>query len=162
MKLLFTSLLIMTSIGALAQSGKASTIKKTFKRSTTVSTLIDASPAKVWALLTHAEDIPRWNSTVVSIEGTIAKGEKIKLISSLDPDRTFKLKIKEMEQEKLLVWGDAVGKRRYTLEQTEEGLLFTMTEKISSPFFPLFANKIPSFDESFEQFAADLKKAAEE
>ena len=27
--------------------------------------------------------------------------------------------------------------------------------------FPLFANKIPSFDESFEQFATDLKTAAE-
>ncbi|MFT7592135.1 MAG: hypothetical protein ACI9UJ_002064 [bacterium] len=27
--------------------------------------------------------------------------------------------------------------------------------------FPLFANKIPSFDASFEQFTADLKIAAE-
>jgi hypothetical protein len=37
-----------------------------------------------------------------------------------------------------------------------------MSEKIGGPLFPLFARMIPPFDESFNQFAADLKKAAEE
>ena len=36
-----------------------------------------------------------------------------------------------------------------------------MRENIGGPMFPLFAGMIPSFDEFFEQFAADLKKAAE-
>ena len=36
-----------------------------------------------------------------------------------------------------------------------------MTEHIGGPVFPMFASKIPSFDASFEQFAADLKTAAE-
>ena len=36
-----------------------------------------------------------------------------------------------------------------------------MTEKIGGLIFPLFANKIPSFDKTFEQFTADLKKEAE-
>jgi hypothetical protein len=36
-----------------------------------------------------------------------------------------------------------------------------MAEKIGGPVFPLFANKIPSFDASFTRFAADLKAAAE-
>jgi hypothetical protein len=39
--------------------------------------------------------------------------------------------------------------------------IFTMTEKIGGVMFPLFANKIPPFDQSFEQFTADLKKEAE-
>jgi hypothetical protein len=36
-----------------------------------------------------------------------------------------------------------------------------MTERIGGPLFPLFAGMIPSFDESFETFAADLKREAE-
>jgi hypothetical protein len=36
-----------------------------------------------------------------------------------------------------------------------------MTEKIGGPIFPLFARMIPSFDQSFEQYAKDLKKEAE-
>jgi hypothetical protein len=60
-----------------------------------------------------------------------------------------------------LVWGDAMGERVYLLTKTKDGVTFSMTEKIGSFMFPLFASKIPSFDESFETFAADLKKAAE-
>jgi hypothetical protein len=110
-----------------------------------------------------------WNSsevklfpTIVSIEGDIAPGEKIKLKSTLDPKRTFKLKVKKFDAEKSLVWGDAMGKRMYTLTPDKNGSVnFSMVEKIGGPMFPLFANKIPSFDASFEQFAADLKKEAE-
>jgi hypothetical protein len=36
-----------------------------------------------------------------------------------------------------------------------------MTEKIGGFMFPLFASKIPSFDQSFEKFTADLKAKAE-
>ena len=36
-----------------------------------------------------------------------------------------------------------------------------MNEKIGGPLFPLFAKMIPSFDQSFEQFASDLKKESE-
>ncbi len=33
-----------------------------------------------------------------------------------------------------------------------------MSEKIGKLFFPMYKKIIPSFDESFEQFASDLKK----
>ena len=120
-----------------------------------------ADPAIVWALLTHAADYPRWNSTVTSIQGEIKAGAIIELKSTLDEKRTFKLKIKEFLPEKRLVWGDAMGNRVYTLEKSGSNTHFTMTEKIGGPLFPLFAGMIPSFDESFEKFAADLKKEAE-
>ena len=61
-----------------------------------------------------------------------------------------------------LVWGDALGSRVYSLAETERGQTrFEMVERIGGPVFPLFANKIPSFDASFSQFTADLKSAAE-
>jgi len=152
----------MTATISNPENGKASTVKKTFSRETTVSTTINADPAIVWALLTNAGDYPRWNTTIVSIEGNIALGETIRLKSTLDPKRVFKLKVKEAEPEKKLVWGDAMGTRVYTIAKTEIGTVeFSMTEKIGGPLFPLFAGMIPSFDESFTQFAACLKTESE-
>lgn len=153
----------MTSTtSSMAPDGKATTVKKTFSRETSVSIEIKADPAIVWALLTNAFDYPRWNTTVISIEGIIANGEKIRLKSTLDPKRTFNLKVKEFEPEKRLVWGDGQGNRIYSITRKEAGrLVFSMNEKIGGLMFPLFAKYIPSFDLSFEQFAANLKKEAE-
>ena len=64
--------------------------------------------------------------------------------------------------EKRLVWGDAMGNRVYTLERNQGGgTLFSMTEKIGGPLFPLFSGSIPSFDAVFERYTADLKREAE-
>ena len=161
MEIIITIFILMASLSTSAQNGKATTVKKTFNRTTTISQLIDADASTIWSLLTNAPDFSRWNSTIVSIDGEIKPGGKIKLKSTLDPSRTFKLKVKEMIPDQKLVWGDAMGKRTYRLEQKGEDTLFTMSEKIGGLMFPLFANKIPSFDESFEQFTADLKKEAE-
>ncbi|KAA0258323.1 MAG: SRPBCC domain-containing protein [Chloroflexi bacterium] len=140
---------------------KAKTIRKTFSRETSVHASIAADPAIVWALLTHAADYPRWNSTVTSIQGEIKAGGAIELKSTLDAKRTFKLKVKEFVPEKRLAWGDAMGSRVYSLEKSGGGTQFSMSERIGGPLFPLFAGMIPSFDESFDKFTADLKKEAE-
>lgn len=145
----------------MATSGKASTNKSTFGRETSVSTIIQASPEIVWKLLTTASDIPRWNSTIVSLEGDIKQGETIKLKSTLDEKRTFNLTIKELEPHKRLVWGDNQGNRTYTLLESGKDTVFTMTEKIGGLLFPMYGRFIPPFDDAFEQFAADLKKEAE-
>ncbi|MDX1417856.1 MAG: SRPBCC domain-containing protein [Candidatus Promineifilaceae bacterium] len=144
------------------QDGRAITRKSTFSRETSITTSITADPAIVWALLTNAADYPRWNSTIVSIDGEIEEGSEISLKSTLDESRTFKLKVKELVPEERLVWGDRMGSRIYTLsKQGEDVVIFSMTEEIGGLLFPLFAGQIPSFDASFEQFAADLKREAE-
>lgn len=149
----------MTSISS---NGRAVTTRKTFSRETVVSIDIHADKSIIWALLTNAGDFPRWNSTIISIEGTIARDEKIKLKAKLDPKREFNLKVKEFKVDHRLVWGDAMGNRIYTLKTIGNNLTsFTMAEKIGGPLFPLFAKMIPPFDQAFEQFAADLKKESE-
>ena len=141
--------------------GKAVTKKTMFSRETAVCLTIHADRAIIWLLLTNAVDFPRWNSTVVSLEGEIKVGETLRLRSTLDENRTFQLKVKEIVPEQRLVWGDSQGRRVFTLTEDEKGVLFTMTEKIGGLLFPLFSRFIPPFDESFEQFAADLKQEAE-
>jgi len=146
----------------MGQNGKATTEKTTFGRTTSVSTNIKADPAIVWKLLTSASDYTRWNSTVVSIAGEIIAGGSIKLVSKLAPKRTFSLKVKEFVPEKMLVWGDMQGARIYEINRVGDGTVsFSMKEKIGGIMFPFYAKYIPSFDQSFEQFAADLKKEAE-
>lgn len=152
----------MINSSTVQQNGKAKTNKSTFFRETTVSIEIKAEPSIIWSILTNASDYPRWNSTVISIEGKIKSGEKIKLKSVLDPKRVFKLTIKEFEPEKRLVWGDARGKRIYSITKKENGkVYFYMTEKIGGLLFPVYAKMIPPFDESFEKFADDLRRKAE-
>lgn len=105
------------------------------------------------------KNYPKWNSTIISIDGKIALGKKIQLKSYLDPKRIFKLTVKEVQLESRLVWGYAMGKREYEITPKANGQTnFSMTEKISSPLFPLFAKMIPPFNESFEKFANDKKK----
>lgn len=141
---------------------KASTVKTAFSRETSVSTEIQADASTIWALLTNASDFARWNSTVVSIEGEIKPGATIKLKSTLDEKRVFKLKVKEFQPPQRLAWGDAMGTRVYELKQVDANTTrFSMTEKIGGLLFPLFSRFIPPFDNAFDQFAADLKAEAE-
>ncbi len=144
-------------------SGDAKTTKKLFSRETRVAIDIAATPETIWNLLTDAENFASWNSTIVELSGDIAPGGRVELKSILDPTRTFKLKVKEFEPHKHLSWGDAMGTRTFTLTPTPDGKTeFRMAEKIGGPIFPLFAKMIPSFDDSFNQFAFDLKAASEE
>lgn len=143
------------------QNTKAKTTKKIFSRETSVSININAEASKVWELLTNPSDFPRWNSTVTSLDGKIALGEKLALKVKLDPKRTFKLKVKAFTPQKHMRWGDAMGNRDYTLTPIDGGVNFTMHEKIGGPLFPLFAGMIPDFDDAFNQYAADLKAEAE-
>ena len=143
-------------------NGQATTIKKLFSRQTSVAIDIAAPAEKIWMLLTDAGKYTSWNSTIVELAGTIAPGEEVQLRSTLDPDRTFKLRVKEFDPQSRLAWGDAMGTRTFTLAPIADGQTrFTMTERMGGPLFPLFSRMIPPFDESFTQFAADLKSAAE-
>ncbi|MBK7390572.1 MAG: hypothetical protein IPI23_16310 [Bacteroidetes bacterium] len=63
----------MTTVSS---NGKAVTTKKPSAGETAVSIDIKADRSIIWALLTNANDFPRWNSSVISIDGLIAPGEK--------------------------------------------------------------------------------------
>lgn len=161
---LITAFVLMTTLTtSIAQDGKAATIKRKFSQETSVRISIQADKSVIWALLTNASDYTRWNSTITSLEGTIAKGEKLRLKSYLDEKRTFKPKVKEFEPENRMVWGDGQGKRQFTLTDKGDGTVeFYMHEKIGGGImYPMYRKYLPPFVESFEKFAADLKREAE-
>lgn len=148
-------------------NGKATKTKGTFRMETAVSIGINARPERIWALLTDAGDFPRWNSTIVGIEGRIAPGETIKLRSTSAPQRTFNLKVATFVPNQTLVLQDGrapmfQGVRRYTIQPQNNGSsVFTMSEAFSGLMLPMIAGSLPDFRPSFEQYAADLKREAE-
>lgn len=133
------------------------------------TTTINAPADKVWELLTDAPSYPDWNPTIVSLKGTIAEGHTIALVSTVNPGRTFKLKVSDVTAPRSMVWSDGMplglfkGVRTFTLIPLDgDGTEFTMTEVYSGLLEPLISKSIPDMTESFEQFAAGLKQAAQE
>lgn len=127
---------------------------------------IRAPRAKVLALLTNAADFPRWNSTVKSIEGSIAEGQRIKLRTTATPDREFKLAITNVS-EAGMTWSDGMapmfkGVRTFRLDDKGDGTTdFEMREVFSGLMLPMIAGSLPDFGPVFDRYAADLKRAAE-
>ena len=148
-------------------TGKATFEKSTFRRETSVTINIQAPPEKVWGLMTDIAAIPNWNSTIISLGGTITQGSKIELKSTLAPDRTFNLTVSEMTAPTKMVWQDGFapmfqGVRTYLFEkQSDDSTNFSMTEVNSGLMLPLIGGSLPDFQSNFEQFATDLKTAAE-
>jgi hypothetical protein len=138
----------------------------TFRMECAVRCNIAASPARIWSLLTNAADFPRWNTTVTSITGDIAKGEKLALRVPVS-ERTFSPKVTELEPEARMVWSDGLapmfkGERTFTLEPREDGTTdFAMVEVFAGVMLPMIKGSLPDFAPVFETYAADLKREAE-
>lgn len=146
---------------------KATKTATTLRMDCAVSITIHAAPEKIWALLTNAAGFPRWNSTVTSIAGTIAQGERLEVKVPAAPGRTFKPKVTELEAGRRMVWSDGMapmfkGVRTFELvPQADGSTRFTMEESFSGIMLPLIKGSLPDFAPSFEAYAADLKREAE-
>lgn len=148
-------------------NGRAQKSATTFRMECKVALAIGAKPRTIWGLLTDAGRFPKWNSTVTSIEGDIALGSKLKLKVPSAPGRTFTPSVTELESEKRMVWSDGFapmfkGVRTYELSPGPDGsTVFSMTEVFSGLMLPMIKGSLPDFGPVFEQYAKDLKSAAE-
>jgi len=131
-----------------------------------IAVSIRAPATRIWALLTDANDFPRWNSTVTSIEGDIEVGNKLKLRVPIS-ERTFTPKVAEFVPPHRMVWSDGAapmfkGVRTFSLSQKPDGTTdFSMVEVISGLMLPMIKGSLPDFGPPFEQYASDLKREAE-
>ncbi len=148
-------------------NGKAINTKSLFSMDCAVAINIKAKPESIWALLSDTSKILEWNSTILSLTGTIALNNTIQLKSTSAPERTFKLKVTTLDAPRKLVWEDGMapmfkGVRTYTLSPKSDGTTdFMMQEVFSGVMLPLIKSSLPDFRPSFEQIASDLKQAAE-
>ena len=128
---------------------------------------IQAPASRIWGLLTDAPGFARWNSTVTSIEGPIALGNKVTIRVPASPKRAFTPKVTRFEPDKEMVWSDGMapmfkGVRTYTLTSKPDGSTdFSMNEVFSGLMLPMIKGSLPDFGPIFETYAADLKREAE-
>jgi hypothetical protein len=139
----------------------------TFTMSCEISCVIHASAEAIWALLTDAEKMPSWNSTVTSVGGKIALGETLELRVPAAPKRVFKPKVTRFEPSRSMEWSDGFapmfkGVRTFTLSPNGDGsVTFRMKEVFTGMMLPMIKGSLPDFAPAFEAYAADLKRAAE-
>jgi hypothetical protein len=133
------------------------------------TTLVQATPERIWSILTDARGYTDWDSSVARIEGRIAPGESIKLESKAAPGRAFPIKVTEFDQPRRMVWSGGMpvpglfkGVREFTLTPEGEGTRYTMREEYTGLLLPMIWKSMPDLGPSFRQWAAGLKRRAEE
>jgi hypothetical protein len=128
---------------------------------------IAAPPETVWAILTDAPGYAGWDSGVQRAEGTIAPGEKIKVVSEANPGRAFAVKVTTFEPAQAMTWSGGMplglfkGVRTFSLTPDGATTRFSMREEYSGPLLPLIWRSMPDLGPSFQQFARGLKAKAE-
>jgi hypothetical protein len=129
---------------------------------------IDASPDAIWAILTDAPGYSRWDSGVERVEGEIAPGQKIKVVSKANPGRAFPVEVTRFVPGHGMTWSGGMplglfrGVRTFTLSPQGDGVTrFDMREEYTGPLLALVWRSMPDLGPSFEQFAKGLKARAE-
>src|SRR3954465_12964141 len=108
-------------------------------RAYAASSLIDAPPAAVWAVLTDGASWTSWDSAVVRFEGTIAPGHKVTVYPEVNPKRGFPVKVVEFRPAERMTWrggmplGLFTGTRTYTLTPEGGSVRFHMREEYTGP-----------------------------
>jgi hypothetical protein len=133
---------------------------------------INASPEKVWAILTDFANYPTWNPFIKSLKGTVAIGNKIE--TNLQPPgekpMTFKPLILAFEENKELRWighlivpGLFDGEHKFELIDNGNGTtLFKQSEKFNGILVPLFKKMLDvNTVDGFNQMNQKLKELAE-
>jgi hypothetical protein len=150
----------------LAPDGHAERTRADHALDYSVATRIAAPPEAIWSILTSSGAYTKWSSTIIKLDGPIALGSRIKLVSTEKPDKTFELKVTTFDSPKKMVWEDGgstfLGVRSFTLIPANDGTTtFAMSETFSGGMLWMIEGSLPDFTRSFTTFAADLKKAAE-
>jgi hypothetical protein len=154
-------------IARASQDGKATTKRTTFRLAIAVTKSIGAPAATVWNLLTDLRAQSKWNSTLASIDGKVALGERVSFKVPEAPGQTFNPKVVAFDQPNSMVWRLnrwplLVGTRTYRLTPGPNGSTeISIDEVFQGLMLPLIAKSLPDFGAMFERTAADLKAAAE-
>ena len=91
------------------------------------SSVINATPDRIWAILVDGAHYPNWHSGVVSVDGRIAPGETIKVVSGANPGRTFPVTVSEFNPARSMTWSGGMplglftGVRMFTMGPGGDG-----------------------------------------
>jgi len=134
---------------------------------------IEATPERVWQVLTDFAAFPEWNPFMTRAEGTARRGERLTIRMQPDGGRamTFRPTVLEAEPNRHLRWVGRVvvpgvfdGEHSFSIERVGEGeVRLIQQEEFRGILVPLMArsldrNTLPAF----EKMNHALKRRAEE
>lgn len=129
---------------------------------------IGASVGRVWEVLINGGEYGDWDPNMISVEGSIALGHKVKFFTAFSPNRAFAVRVTELEPGTRLVltggmpFGLFSSTRTHTLtELNPDRTLFVTEETFDGLLYPLFGRKIPDLTDSFAAFCQGLKNKTE-
>jgi hypothetical protein len=133
------------------------------------SSSINAAPDRIWAILADGAHYPDWDSGVLNVDGKIAPGETIKVVSGAAPGRTFPVKVTQFDPNRSMTWSGGMplglfkGVRTFTLTPADDGTTrFQLREEYTGPLLSMMSRSMPDLGPSFTQFANGLKRRAEQ
>jgi hypothetical protein len=132
---------------------------------------INATPQRVWQILTDFESYPRWNPFIKSIGGEPKEGSRLKVFIQPPGSRgmTFKPVVLKAEPGRELRWlghllvpGLFDGEHRFVIEpKGESRVIFTQAESFKGLLVPLFWKSLDEHTrEGFNQMNEALKNLA--
>jgi hypothetical protein len=133
---------------------------------------INASPEKVWQVLTDFKNYPNWNPFIKSIEGEMKLGQKFKarieppdaqgmsftpVLLAFEPNKEFRWK------GKLLIIGLFDGEHQFKLiRNNDNSTTLIQSEKFTGILVPLFSKMInTNTRKGFELMNGKIKELAE-
>lgn len=103
------------------------------------------------------------------VEGRIAPGEKLTVVSEANSGRTFPVRVTEFTPGRRMSWSGGMplglfkGVRTFTLTPGADGATdFRVREAYTGLLLPLIWRTIPDLGPSFAKFATGLKRRAED
>jgi hypothetical protein len=153
-----TTIILLTLLNATAMAKEIKT-----------EILINATPEKVWSILTNFDNYPNWNPFIKSLNGEVKVGKKITV--SIEPlnskGMTFKPKVISFVTNKELKWlghllfkGLFDGEHKFELIDNGNGTTtFKQSEKFKGIFVGLL--NLENTKKGFEAMNEKLKELAE-
>lgn len=134
--------------------------------------LINATPEKVWSILTDFAKYPEWNPFIKSVEGKVMVGEKltVTIMQSAEKGTTFSPKGLKVVPAKELIWlGQLLlpnifdGKHKFELIDNSNGTtIFRQSEQFNGILVPFFRKQLENNTATgFEGMNSKLKEEAE-
>jgi hypothetical protein len=139
-------------------------------RTISTSIDIDATPGKVWAVLTDLPRYPEWNPFIQRAAGTVAAGARLtlRMVSATGKASTFKPTVLTADPGRELRWighllvpGIFDGEHSFVLTAANGGTHLTQNEKFTGLLIPLTSKLLDGTADSFAALNEALKKRAE-
>jgi hypothetical protein len=132
---------------------------------------IEASPRRVWTVLTDFGSYPEWNPFIRVISGEVSAGARL-LVRIAPPGgaaMTFRPAVTELREGSLLEWlghlvvpGIIDGRHRFELRPTNDGMTsFVQSERFSGILTPLITQTLERTQRGFQASNAALKVRSE-